>query len=537
MVLYDKLRKKKNDEIWQEYCGFIDLSVEEFMQIQERLMLEQIDLYSKCDLGQRFFKGKKPDSVEEFRHIVPLTSYRDYADVLLQKVESALPAKPLLWIETTWEGGINPLKLAPYTESMIDCLRNNCMAVVILATSNRRGHFSLTGKENMLYGMAPLPYLTGITAHLIAGELPINFLPSMEEAEKMGFRERNKVGFKLGMQKGIDLFFGLSSIVNKIADEFGTMSGSGGSVNILQNTPKMNYRLGKAWIKSKQSKTPMLPKDIWNLKGLVCSGTDSASLKKKIEYQWGVRPLEIFAGTEPTCIATETWKKNGLVLFPDACLYEFIPKIELEKNLNDPNYTPKTYLLDELLAGNEYEVVISNFKGGAFVRYRTGDMLNCIALNDEEEGVQLPLFSFIDREPRFIDIAGFTRISETTINEALELSKLNIADWFAVKEYDKCNRSFIHLYVETGTKDLRSAVTQEIIKEHLSIYFRYIDPDFQNLKSLLGIDPLEVSIIPAGTISRYNNTFGTRLRRMNPSHFDVIEILKFVRSESKEEVS
>ncbi|NLV15694.1 MAG: GH3 auxin-responsive promoter family protein [Syntrophomonadaceae bacterium] len=537
MLLYDKLQKMKNHEIWQEYCGFFDLSVEEFMQIQDRLMLEQIDLYSKCELGQRFFKGRKPESVEEFRRIVPLTNYRDYADILLSKVESALPAKPLLWIETTWEGGINPIKVAPYTESMIECLRNNCMAVVILATSNKRGHFSLTGKEKMLYGMAPLPYLTGITAHLIADELPIKFLPSLDEAEKMGFRERNKVGFKLGMQKGVDLFFGLSSVINKVAGEFGTASSSGGSLNILKTTPVMTYRLGKAWIKSKQRKTPIMPKDIWKLKGLVCSGTDSASLKKKIEHQWGVRPLEIFAGTEPTCIATETWKKNGLVLFPDACLYEFIPKIELEKNLDNPNYTPKTYLLDELLAGNEYELVISNFKGGAFVRYRTGDMLECLAMCDEEEGVQLPLFSFIDREPRFIDIAGFTRISETTISEALELSKLNVTDWFAVKEYDEHNRSFIHLYVEAGAKDVKSVVTKEIIKEHLSIYFRYIDPDFQNLKSLLGIDPLEISIMPTGTLERYYKTFGSRIRRMNPSHFDVIEILKFMRSGNKEEVS
>ena len=36
---------------------------------------------------------------------------------------------------------------------------------------------------------------------------------------------------------------------------------------------------------------------------------------------------------------------------------------ELEKNIDDPSYVPNTYLMDELVAGNEYELVISSFKG------------------------------------------------------------------------------------------------------------------------------------------------------------------------------
>ncbi|MCX5779923.1 MAG: auxin-responsive protein, partial [Firmicutes bacterium] len=104
MKLDEKLQKKQYDQIWQEYCGFIDLSLSSFMEIQNRLMLEQIDLYSQCELGKRIMKGKKPGSVEAFRKMVPLTTYGDYADLLLPKIESVLPAKPLLWIETTWEG-------------------------------------------------------------------------------------------------------------------------------------------------------------------------------------------------------------------------------------------------------------------------------------------------------------------------------------------------------------------------------------------------------------------------------------------------
>lgn len=529
MNLEQKLRNKQYDQIWQEYCGFLDLLLPEFMEIQNRLLLEQLELYAECELGRRIMKGKKPTSVDEYRRVVPLTTYDDYADILLPKVDSALPSKPVLWIETTWEGGKKQVKVAPYTEAMIESHKNSTIACMILATSNKKGHFTLRGRENFLYGMAPLPYLTGLVPHLISSELPINFMPPTKQAANMRFVQRNKVGFNMGLRKGIDLFFGLTSVIVKISDTFILSSGSHGNFSIFKNSPKMSYRLIKAWIKNKRDKIPILPKDIWQLKGLICAGTDTASLKKKLELYWGVKPLEIFGGTEPTCIATETWSKDGLVLFPDVCFYEFIPMSELEKNIENPSYVPNTYLLDELIAGNEYELVISSLKGGAFARYRMGDIFKCISMVKEEEGIALPHFAYVDRDPRIIDLAGFTRISEGTIREALLISKLDITEWFAVKDFDEHNRAFIHLYVEVCPDGLHSAITKDIIKEHLSIYFRYVDTDYNDLKYLLGIDPLVVSIIPAGTISQYSNTFGKDLRKMNPSHYDVIEVLKIAR--------
>jgi GH3 auxin-responsive promoter len=536
MNLEEKFRNKLYDQIWQEYCGFLDLSLPQYMEIQNRLMLEQIELYANCELGRRIMKGKKPANVDEFRRMVPLTTYDDYADLLLPKVETALPAKPLLWIETTWEGGKDPVKVAPYTESMVACHKNSSITIIILATSNQKGQFTLRGGENFLYGMAPLPYLTGMVPHLIASELPMNFMPSIQEAEAMRFSERNKLGFKMGMQKGIDLFFGLSSVIVKIGETFSTSGDSGSGRNMLKNSAKMNGRLLKAWIKSKQENTPILPKDVWTLKGLVCSGTDTSSLKKKIEDDWGVKPLEIFGGTESACIGTETWSKEGLVFFPDIDFYEFIPNVEMEKNIEDPSYVPNTYLINELVPGNKYELVISNLKGGAFARYRTNDIFECISLKNEEDGIDLPQFAYIDRTPSIIDIGGFTRISETTITEALKISKLDIDDWFAVKEFDDHKRPYMHLYTELAADGISRGLTKDIITEHLTIYLRYLDKDYKDLKALLGIDPLVVTIMPRGTLNQFADVFGRDLRRMNPSPYDIIEILKIARGGSRKEV-
>ncbi len=42
----DLLKQGRKEEVWDRYCGFIDLSLAEFMGVQKRLLVEQIDLLS-----------------------------------------------------------------------------------------------------------------------------------------------------------------------------------------------------------------------------------------------------------------------------------------------------------------------------------------------------------------------------------------------------------------------------------------------------------------------------------------------------------
>ena len=50
MSLSERLQKREYQEIWNQYCGFLDLNIEEYMKIQNRLMEEQIQLFSSCEL-------------------------------------------------------------------------------------------------------------------------------------------------------------------------------------------------------------------------------------------------------------------------------------------------------------------------------------------------------------------------------------------------------------------------------------------------------------------------------------------------------
>lgn len=528
MRFQEKLHEYSKEEIWEEYCGFLTLSMEDFMSIQKRLLLEQIELWSTSGLGQSILKGKYPRSISEFREMVPLTTYEDYATTLLAKQVNALPTDPVLWVQTTWEGGVHPIKVAPYTKGMLDTFKHNVMSCLILATSRKKGDFDISVTDHMLYALAPMPYVTGLLPILFKDEIDIEFLPSVRDAVKMTFKERNVQGFKLGMKKGIEYFFGLGSVLYYVSQSITSMQGGKKSLKerLTSTSPRMMARYIVAKKKCRQENRELLPKDLFQLKGFMCAGTDNRCYKADLERMWGICPMEIFAGTEPTCIGCETWSREGVYFFPDACFYEFIPEDELERNIADPEYQPRTILWDEVVPGNVYELVLTVFKGGAFARYRVGDLFRCTGIGSQTENNQIPRFQYVDRVPQIIDIAGFTRITEKSINQAIELSRLPIAAWTAKKEFTENDRPYLHLYVELERSNLiNSAVSIRILQDQLGIYFRYLDQDYEDLKKILGVDPLKITLLKCGTFESYERKYGTPIRAMNPESCEITDLL------------
>lgn len=528
MKFEEKLKKLTAEDVWNEYCGFLDLSIDEYMEIQRRLLMEQIDLLSKCGLGTMLFKDEVPTSVEEFRKTVPLTSFADYAKILLSRRTDLLPAKPVLWLQTTWEGGDTPAKVAPYSENMLLIYRKNLMASMILATSTGRGKFTIKRNPKILYSLAPMPFVTGMIPDILLSEMRVRFLPTLKEAKNMSFTQKSKKGFELGIRGGMDMFFGLSSVMQGISKNFDMAGGGKFSLSTLFSISLIQLvKLLTAKYKSKRDGKPILPKDVFSLNVFVCVGTDSVLYKDELEEAWGKRPIELAGGTETTCFGIETWSKNGLVLFPDACFYEFIPENEMLRSIQHAGYQPKTYLMNEVVANQNYELVITVLKGGAFARYRVGDIYRCVRVKNKHDELDIPQFEYVDRVPTVIDIAGFTRITEKEIQTVINLSSLPISNWFALKEYDDNNHSYLHIYLETTDESQDNIrLTPKIIKEHMNVYFRYYDGDYKDLKKMLGIDPLKITLLKYGTIKRYKNLFGIDIPKINPSRQEVIEMLR-----------
>jgi len=512
------LRQGRHEEVWRRCCGFIDLSLEDFMKIQKRLLLEQLELLGKCELGNHIMNGLRPRSVEEFREQVPLTTYADYTPYLLKRRKDVLPEKPILWQHTSGRSGEYPFKWVPVTNRQYHAMGPALFSSLIFSSCKQKGDITLKEHDKYLYALAPPPYLSGVGGRRVDEERLLDFLPPLDAAEKMEFADRVQQGFKLALFEGMDIFGGIASVLVAIGERF---SQGNGNIDIkpFLRKPKALFRLIKGFAKSKLARRPMLPKDVWSLKGVVGGGTDTAVFRDKIKEMWGRYPLNIYAFTEALVIAVQTWDYQGMTFLPHLNFLEFIPEKESIKSRADPTYQPKTVLLDEVKAGENYELVITNFLGGALVRYRNGDMIRITSLRNEQLNIDIPQMEFHSRVDDLIDIAGFTRLTERIIWQAIERSGVACKDWTVRKEVKEKTQK-LHIYLELKENGYRQ---EEDIALAIHQQLQQLDSDYANLESFLGVRALEVTLLPDDAFQAYRlrqQAAGADLGRLKIPHIN-----------------
>jgi hypothetical protein len=513
----DLIRQGRTEEVWQRCCGFIDLSLEEFMQIQKRLLLEQIGLLRKCELGRRVMGGAMPTTVEEFREQVPLTTYADYAPYLLRRRKGVLPEKPLLWQHTSGRSGEYRFKWIPLTNRQYQEMGPAMLSSLIFSSCKQRGDVTLREHDKYLYALAPAPYLSGVAGHRVEEECLLDFLPPLHEAEKMEFSDTVQQGFKLALFEGLDVCGAMASLMVAIGERF---SQGNGNINIkpFLRKPRALLRLVKGFMKSKLARRPMLPKDIWSLKGVVAGGTDNTIFMDKIKEMWGRYPLNVYAFTEALVVAVQTWDYQGMTFIPHLNFLEFIPEEESLKSREDPTYQPKILLLDEVSVGKNYELVITNFLGGAMVRYKVGDMIRITSLRNEQLNIDIPQMVFYSRVDDLIDLAGFTRLTEKVIWQAIENSRVACTDWTVRKEVKDSHK--LHLYLELKEKGYGQ---EEYIALNIHQRLKELDSDYADLESFTGLIPLEITLLPDNAFQSYRlqqQAAGADLIRLRVPHIN-----------------
>lgn len=521
--IQELLRQGRYEELWQMGCGFIDLSLEQFMAIQKRLLLEQIELLKNCELGRKVMRGAMPETIEEFREQVPLTTYTDYCPELLEQREDVLPAKPVQWAHTSGRSGEYPFKWAPITRRAWEELGPLLCAGRIFATCRGRGDVSdLKLNARILFATAPTPYTTGVIAYKCQEEFGYQYLPSPSEAKDMSFTERLEKGFWLALSGGMDGFYGLSAVLVAIGERFKKSSGKL-NLSVLLSHPRALPRLIKGLVKSKLARRPMLPKDLWSIKGIVCGGTDSFVYREKIEEMWGVRPLDSYAATESLLIAMQTWDYEGMTFIPNFNFLEFIPETEYSKWQLDNSYQPKTVLLDEVKASQNYELVITNFHGGAMVRYRQGDIIRISSLRNEKLGIDIPQMVFERRADDLIDL-GFIRLTERIIWRALENTNIPYTEWTARKEIIR-GKPMMHLYLELKDNYIASekGIAKALYEQIKRLDDGFIHYDLPSIEKLLDFKPIEVTLLPEGAFLSYmaqRQAEGADLAHYKPPHIN-----------------
>ena len=502
-------------------CGYLKFDIEQFMAIQKRLLLGQIEVLNQSKIGRKIFNGAIIHTVEDFRQQVPLTDYSVYCPELVEKREDTLPEKPLYWVHTSGRSGVFPCKWIPVSPSYVKELSRILYGIGLLSSSKKYGDTShLVERPKIMYTVAPRPYISGAFASMLDEQTPSSYLPSISEAEELPFEQRIKMGFEEALSSGLDYFFGLSLVLAAVGDKF-SQSANHFDILPLLSHPKALMNLAKAMVRSRMAGRNLLPKDIWNVRGIITSGLDSSVYKEKINEYWGRYPLDIYSNTEGGVIATQTWDYSSMTFIPNLNFLEFIPEEEHLKWQMNKTYQPKTVLLDEVEAGKNYEIVITNFNGGALVRYRVGDIVRITSLRNENLGINIPQMIFERRADDLLDFAVI-RLTEKSLWQAIENTGVAYHDWVAFKSPGEL---VLNVMIEPereliNKSDLENLLYEQILKTDSETYASLNEQE--DLANMIKFK-LNLTLLPQGTFANYTAqkiAEGADLAHLKPPHMN-----------------
>lgn len=516
------LRQGRYEDIWQMCCGYLKLDITKFMEVQKRLLLGQIELFNHSGIGKKIMGGSFPTTVEEFRQSVPLTDYAAYCPELFEKREDLLPEKPAQWVHTSGRTGEFPCKWIPITQSYMKEMGSILYGIGLLSASRHWGDLKpFMECPNFIYTVAPRPYMSGALASMLQEQTPHNYYPSLPRAESLPFEERIKMGFEEALSGGLDYFFGLSLVLSAVGTKF---SQSANSINMRSylSHPKALMRLTGGVIKSRLARRKLLPKDLWNVKGIVTSGLDSSVYREKIKEFWGRYPLDIYSSTEGGVIATQTWDYGGMSFIPNMNFFEFIPEKEHMKWQLDRKYQPKTVLLDEVKAGECYEIVITSLHGGPLIRYRIGDLIRITSTRNETLGVNIPQMVFERRVDDILDFAAI-RLNEKAIWQAIERTGVPYEDWVA---YKNPGEMVLNVLLETvngysiNRPDFEKILFDQILMTDREVYDSLKEQN--DLNNMIKFK-MNLTLLPRGTFASYSDqrkAEGADVAHLKPPHIN-----------------
>jgi hypothetical protein len=531
------LKQGHYEELWQMCCGYLKLNTQEFMELQNNLLLQQLELFGNSPIGKKIMRGAKPKTVEEFRRLVPLTDYKDYCPELLEKREDVLPAKPEMWAHTSGKSGDYPCKWVPLSKDYVLEMSKVLYGLGMVSCASCWGDVSkIPDNIKLLYGVAPRPYISGTFADVLRLQSPFKYLPDLETAEKLTFEERIAAGFNQALNEGVDYFFGLSLVLVKVGEK---LRDSSSKVDIRQylNHPRALWRLLKALVKTRLIGRPILPKDLWSLKGMLGSGVDSGIYKEKIKELWGRKQLDLYTSTEGGVLATQTWDYEDLTFIPNLNFFEFIPEDELLKWEMDRSYKMKTILLDEVKPGECYEIVITSLHGGSLARYRIGDMIKITSLRNEKLGINIPQMAFERRVDDVIDLA-FVKLNEKGIWQAIEKTGVPYNDWIAFKEPGEIE---LRVLIEPRNS---SSISEIDLSQMIYHELTKLDNNAKTLNPSDSADMVDlkvnVSYLPKGSFDNYTRerqAQGADLAHLKPPHINPsARVLTLLLGETEENI-
>jgi hypothetical protein len=497
---------------WRTLWKFLDYSGDQFTQVQTESLRSQFGEISNNPVMQSLSSsGTDFTSIDDFRARVRLSNWEDYSDNLNPNTSDS----DLVWAYT--QIGAGNSKWSPFTRPALDHLANSVVSAIGLAASTDGKTANINYGDRALFNIPPRPYLAGHVGFELANKFGFKPLIPLAPGEDMEFKERITEGFANALNDRVDILISMTSVLKRVAERFDPNSvksnGSGGLIRKVN--AKGAFRLAGAKLKNTFKHQNMKPRDLWEPKSIVGWGLDTRFYSDQITDAWGRPPFEMYAATEIGVMGVQFREYGGLAFDPHTCFFEFIPDSELETERTDPNYQPRTCLLDEVEPGKSYEVVATSLFGMPFVRYRLGHIVQFttahVGFGNE--------FIFTGRADERIDIGGFTRVDESTVWKAISNAELPISDWAIRREVEGIVPE-LHMYLELSNPYETARLVPTL---HRAL--KDCDPLYADLEKMLGICPLNVTVLSPGTFDAYTDMklrqgaslVGSKPPRMNPS--------------------
>ncbi len=494
------LLNREYERVWQRHCGFLDLTLAESVAVQRRLLEEQFEIARKSKLWQTMFPAQVQElTLDNFRQIIPLTTYADYEPHLAGRPDDILGRPIQEWARTSGRGG--RVKWIPYTPEAYLQLGEVSLADAILASAAFRGDVRVRQDDVVVTNLPARPYLSGLAQVATAEYVRFRLIPRLDEFEQMTYQERNAKIFERAMVQGMDLLGSMTLVLVKMGEYFESDASRQRKFTWQALNPRLLWRYIRARARArKEGRDHVLPRDLWQLKGLMCGGADTEIFRERIRNYWGRDPHESYGCTEAGILAVQAWDCGDMTFIPHSAFMEFIPTQDWAAERLQGAIPTRTLLIDELEVGSRYEVVISNFYGGPLLRYRLHDLIEVTAAGNEALDIHLPQIRFVGRSGDFIDLSGFAGlIDEKQLLTTLRDGNIPHSDWVIRKEI-LTNESILHLYIElTPETDLGA----DEVKNRFHTTLKGLNPEYANIEEMLGYIPVKVTILPMGTFSRY----------------------------------
>lgn len=360
--------------------------------------------------------GIKPSSIRSFQDFQTLP-FTDSSDLRIAQ-EKYHPdefvsgeEKPRFWISTSGSTGVP--KWVPVGGEDRD--RNQEIGFRLSYFTDKRP----TEPDDIAFAVsAPAPFISDTVAwagfiNEILGKGP----QDIHRAEGIYFSYGDGIeGASMAIKRKVTIFLAFPSIVMRIAEG---LSESAPGLAEEQFKKKKNLITLLAYLVTRFRK--IRARDIMKVHTGVFAGEPLSPYKKALQDAWDLEhSYNLYSSTEFQISFCECSEQNGLHVWLDACIPEIIPQAELDREQEDEDYVPKAVPLWDAQAGDEGELVLTNFsKIFPLVRWRTSDLISVVSTDVCPCGRTHPRIHILQRSDDLVNL-GVIRFSTFVVKEALD---------------------------------------------------------------------------------------------------------------------